>query len=425
MVVRRGPVLLMGALLLAGCATPGLSTDLDVAAGGLEARPTVIALIDSGINPYHEAFRSDSQEVSGLAGIVGAEPLTISRGTDFEESFARDKDLWASVEEDRLYWFEGTRVFAISVGEFRGQRVLDAQNHGTSTAFLAGREAPSAIIVMVQIDSLLCDPAEPVSACPIIGQESEGMRWVAEQDWIDVVSVSIGFPANPPFTPEMDAEFAAWLAASRDAAEGGKIVVNGAGNTLTPTLQSYYSGPPWVIAVGGIEPAQRGDRVESSRGADVVANHTEWGPDDDSIEGYDWHWGTSFATPVVAGTLAHALGLVRSARGGEPTAVEADRVADAMALRAALNASAVTIDPATWDPTNRTTNKTLLEPHSISIPFLAPGQIGWGYVDGGLAEQIAARVLAGDLDVPPGKTADAAYMAQWQAARERYWATVG
>lgn len=57
-----------------------------------------------------------------------------------------------------------------------------------------------------------------------------------------------------------------------------------------------------------------------------------------------------------------------------------------------------------------------------STPVLAPAvQMGWGYVHGGLADEIARRVLEGDYVIPPEKALTAQWQAQWQALREEYW----
>lgn len=59
-----------------------------------------------------------------------------------------------------------------------------------------------------------------------------------------------------------------YIAASRLAADSGKILIAGAGNTVTPPLNSYFAGPPWVIAVGGFKDAtHRGGYVKRPRAA--------------------------------------------------------------------------------------------------------------------------------------------------------------
>jgi len=54
---------------------------------------------------------------------------------------------------------------------------------------------------------------------------------------------------------------------------------------------------------------------------------------------------------------------------------------------------------------------------------LAQPQMGWGYVDGGLAPEVARRVLENDLAPPAEKAQAMLFQAQWQKAREEYWAT--
>jgi hypothetical protein len=284
------------------------------------------------------------------------------------------------------------------------------------------RDAPDAYIVLVQVDGTACDATRLSEKCPVYPVASQGMRWAADQPWIDVISVSLGSVGNAPSLATASPEPAAYVEASRLAHDRGKTIVAGTGNSVLPPAASHYAGVPWVIAAGGAEPAQRGEAGLASRGADVAANNTEWVATFDSVDGYSARSGTSYASPIVAATLAEALHGIRAARAFPGATESADPVATAAQVRSAMNASARIFDAAAWDPTQPTSNDTLTALFTPSIPVTAAGpQMGWGYVHAGLAGEIAGRVLADDLAVPSAKGAVAPYMERWQSLREAAW----
>lgn len=403
--------LLLGASI-SGCVGAREEPDPPATPAAARGDPVVVALIDTGVNPYHAAFRVSSEiELAGgsFPSLPGAEDVVLAANGSFETRRAADDEFWANVEIGQLYSFQGTRLAAISFSNKPGDPlILDNRDHGTGTAALVAREAPDALILMIQVDVTICDPVRPTDACSIFSQAAPAMAWAAEQPWIDIISLSLGRPANAPYDTSMQA----FVDASRVAHDNGKIITVAAGNTVVPPLAAYYAGPPWVIAVGGAQPASRGESADAAKGADVLANFTEYVPSQASIDAYTWTSGTSLSTPIVAGTLAHAMALVR-AQGKAVASKE---------LRDALNATAVYFDLTDWDPTTPPTNDTRFNLVTHSLPVVAPfAQMGWGYVDGGLAEEITRRLVEGDLTPPPEKATTRQYQAQWQALRETYW----
>lgn len=375
-----------------------------------------MAIIDTGVNPYHDAFRAHPNDLSVddqplLAS--GAEMVNLSLNGTYEERVAADEAFWAGAAEGQLYAFPGTRLLALSTSHDPAQPpILDTWNHGTGLAALVAREAPEALVVMIQIDVSTCDPTRPMEECPILLKAAPAMVWAAEQPWIDVISLSIGDPGNVPFHSTYDPGMKPFVDASRLAHDRGKVVVVASGNYAAPPLTAYYGGPPWVVSVGGVLPNSRGESPDSGKGADVVANYTEYVPRAGSTDAYSWRTGTSFAAPVVAGVLARTISEVR-ARGENATPQE---------LRDALNASAVQFQATEWDPTKPPTNDTLRNLVTHGLPVVAPfAQMGWGYVDGSLAAELARRVLEADFQIPPEKGTTAQYQAEWQALREAYW----
>jgi hypothetical protein len=214
--------------------------------------------------------------------------------------------------------------------------------------------------------------------------------------------------------------------------ERGQIYVAGAGNSPPPPELSYIAGTPWAVSVSGADDAQNGASVVAAEMPDLVANFTAHVALSGTIDEYDWNQGTSFSAPVVAATVAGAIGEVRAADAAAGAPARA-KVALAHDVRAALNASARLLDPTQYDARGAFAhNGSQFDPMyadnalRLAAPILAPGpQGGWGYVDGSLAHAIAQRVLAHQLDPPPEKAAVAAWMAQYEDARSAYWNTVG
>lgn len=223
----------------------------------------VVALIDTGINPYSPAFRdtSDFGQVPPWKYIPGypkdTPALRLSFGLPYDEAVKKDADVWAKVESDKLYWIPGTRIVgAISLGpggtncpavaappastatagDCPERRILDDFGHGTMTASRAAGAPHS-----------LGDEARIVV---IEGLGAGSVEWAAEQGWIDVQSNS-WISLVPPPIPN------AVISAFRDAAKKMMVLVasgNGTaftqGGAPTPT-QLLSTAPPGVLIVGG------------------------------------------------------------------------------------------------------------------------------------------------------------------------------
>ena len=376
---------------------------------GQSFEPLVIAVLDSGTNPYLSVFES----VFPVGPAVNApyRELNISQTGTISEREDLDASMWEQLEFATLYHFEDTRLLAISFAQGDAPINQDGSNHGAATSYLLAREAPLAIIVSVQISLGICR-AEP--NCIVDPSVAEGMEWIAEQSWIDVVSVSLGLPGNPPDDSALHPEYARFLAASEKAARDGKLLVTSAGNEIASPTTGYFAGPPWVIAVGGAESQSTGESLLAGKGVDIVANFTDRTPKVLSEE-LEWSSGTSLATPIVAGTLANALHMIRQS--------QPDANVSAQQLRDALNATGVYFSPTDWDPTPSDRGPFGFAPiYGASLPVLVQPQMGWGYVDGSFAGEIARRVLENDLAPPPEKQQAILFQAEWQKAREEYWA---
>jgi len=432
------------ALLLAGCAQPSASlhgTSASKPALSLGERPTVVALIDTGINPYHRDFILPGDEAAEALtrADVNATMVELSSMGDWQERKSADDHFWQTARDGVLYRFAGTRIFAISFGRDPGTLpILDqyasGQGHGTGTADMVARQDPDAIILMIQADTTLC-PTQANPSCLLDSSVARAMAWAANQPWIDIISVSLNVPGNPPDSREVHPEAAAYLAASRAASQNGKLIVASAGNEIGPTIPSFFAGPPWVIAVGGGQPKRSGEEITASKAVDVVANYTESVADGNTIDGHHWNDGTSFSAPNVAGVLSRALHDIRarvhdSAGPTDSSTIASGTLADGSILkvnsgqlREALNASAVYWNATDWDDLAPVSNDTVFNLGEQTAPVLfAPAQVGWGYVNGTIVPALVQHVLSDDPTYSADKMGAALYQGQFQNAREQYWA---
>jgi hypothetical protein len=229
----------------------------------------VVALIDTGINPYNVAFRDPSpmgQEYPGryIPGYpAGVPALRLSLDApSYEEALKRDDAVWKAVKPGRLYWIPGTRIAgAISMGSggtncppvpvppanivngttCPDYAILDNHGHGSMTASRAAGSphslAPTARIVEVQ------------------GLGSGSLKWVASQSWIDVSSNSwlslvppeVGQPVVGDDTANAFADAARRMVVMA-ASGNGAAYSQGAAPTPTYVLST---AAPGVILVGG------------------------------------------------------------------------------------------------------------------------------------------------------------------------------
>ena len=242
---------------------------LSPAAGAAPApRPagpaSVVALIDTGINPYSPAFRDTSplarrHPSTYLPGYPkDAIALELTLDVPYEEAVERDENVWKSVRGGKLYWIPGTRIVgAISLGaggtscpspvavppvaaylqeQCAEHKILDDHGHGTMTASRAAGApaslAPGARIVAVE------------------GLGAGSVEWAADQGWIDVQSNSWISLVPPPAPSGVTAAFSSAAARMLTLAASGNGTAYLAGVAPTPSYL-LSTAPPGVVLVGG------------------------------------------------------------------------------------------------------------------------------------------------------------------------------
>ncbi len=375
----------------------------------------VVAIIDTGINPYHEVFsRPDetnhpSTWLEGFSEEIAAFELTF--GDIYADNYEADKDKWTNLKENELVWFTGTNVAAISMQRDpvdSAYPVLDNGGHGTLVASSVLEACPDAFIVSIQIEN---DP-DIVAA----------NEWAAKQPWIDIVTTSWGK------APEEYAEetYMGLDKAQKLVHEAGKVQTNSAGNDPVPVTQDEHSGPSWNIAVGGALASDHGDAWIAAKFPDVVSDF--WQDrlaKSGTVSGYRDAYGTSFSCPRVAGTLAKALYDIRAAvnytgiitnnnliETAPGKGMLDDGKLTAGELRTAMNHSAIY-----WNVTDYTQNDTYFVPVLPGAPWV---QMGWGYVNKTMAPTIAAVAL-GNMPLPEKDPLAVAHNEALYETRVQYW----
>ena len=309
---------------------------------------TVIALNDSGINPYHLEFSAQtypdpdvlaltgsftkhpSQYIPGFPADAQAIPITLgkgyfpvddARGPDANGDGVPDGSIWDQksgsapwgLEFGKLYWIPGTKIVgAIQPGTLSCSNcavgahvILDDDGHGTgSSSVSAGNRygyCPTCLIVLGK------------------GLGS-GTSTTTQYAWADINSNSWGTLANLPLDLGFQLIGSDPARATREAVERGQTVLfaagNGAANAFdspSPTYGTSTTGPDWNVVVGAI----RRDNQRAIVGEGTPAHLSSWGDGNlpsacrTGTVSQCAFGGTSAATPYTAGVFGTVLTAIR------------------------------------------------------------------------------------------------------------------
>ena len=391
--------ILMVSASLSGCfgeeEIPAPEVEIDLGNG---FRPyTVIAPIDTGINPYHDHFQTD--EILPDWFIQEMQTTIICNltqvGTYQERVDADRATCWDTINATDIVYFPGTRIFAQSPDGGTPTMILDDPNdgHGTAVTGAVLDADPDAIIFFVE------------------GFSDNAVTTAATHPLVDVITTSFGAIGSLPVPGIEDATKIAVV-------ENHKIHTGAADNSPSPAVQDATAGPPWSIGVSGYAEGDD-DQKETMSGSypDMASDWTQVLPNHQDTDGYHETSGTSFATPRTAGFLGHIMTTLRAefndnASGGrDGFLVDGDVQISNSDIRNALNLSGWYPSSATWDPSGGTT--------PIS-PVLPCTQVGWGVLNWSNIEPMINH-LNGSSTLPSRSSEVNTCMAINQASREAYW----
>ena len=393
------------ALALTGDSSPSSSAQDTIESDGWRAF-SVVAPVDTGINVYHDHFRTNETYPSWLLDGLGVNKICeLTFNGSWQERYDADKvSCWDTLVASDIVYFPGTKIIGSSPDGDSEILILDdpSDGHGSAVTGSVLNANPNAVIFFVE------------------GFSTEAVLAAANQPLVDVITTSFGAPGSVPISGIERGTVIAVV-------EQGKMHTGAADNSPSPAVQDSTAGPPWSIGIAGY--AEEGDdqkEIMSGSYPDISADWTQYLPNHDDIDGYHETSGTSFATPRTAGILSSVLESLRfefhdAGAGASPEQRQGMLVngtdddgnpfmvsnAD---VREALNRSAWYPDVG-WDPTSGT----------MPISPVAPcTQTGWGLVNLSNIEPMIAHLnQSADLAQRPGDVV--ACMNANQEMREAYW----
>ena len=395
-------VLVMITASLSGCVSDDSVDETLIEDDDIFRNYSVVAPVDTGINVYHDHFRTNETFPEWLLdglGVTMTCDLTFS-GT-WQERYEADKETcWDNINSTDIVYFPGTKIIGTTPDDNTEIPILDdpSDGHGTAVTGAVLDANPDAIIFFVE------------------GFSDAAVLAAANQPLVDIISTSFGPIGSIPVPGIEDATEIAVV-------QEKKIHTGAADNSPSPAVQDSTAGPPWSIGISGY--AEEGDdQKETMSGSypDIAADWTQVLPNHDDIDGYHETSGTSFATPRTAGLLSKVIQHLRTesgdfSSGADPNLrsgylVNGDDMNISQAqIRDALNLSAWYPSFNTWDPLSGTTPVSPVAPCT---------QIGWGVVNESNVEPMINH-LNGNLIQPERPSDVTLCMETNQEIRETYW----
>lgn len=395
-------VLVMITASLSGCISDDSVDETLIEDDDIFRNYSVVAPVDTGINVYHDHFRTNETYPEWLLdglGVTMTCDLTFS-GT-WQERYEADKETcWDNINSTDIVYFPGTKIIGTTPDDNTEIPILDdpSDGHGTAVTGAVLDANPDAIIFFVE------------------GFSDAAVLAAANQPLVDIISTSFGPIGSIPVPGIEDATEIAVV-------QEKKIHTGAADNSPSPAVQDSTAGPPWSIGISGY--AEEGDdQKETMSGSypDIAADWTQVLPNHDDIDGYHETSGTSFATPRTAGLLSKVIQHLRTesgdfSSGADPNLrsgylVNGDDMNISQAqIRDALNLSAWYPSFNTWDPLSGTTPVSPVAPCT---------QIGWGVVNESNVEPMINH-LNGNLIQPERPSDVTLCMETNQEIRETYW----
>lgn len=275
------------------------------------ADPLVVAIVEtgSGLNVLHKEFRvRPGQDLRLPTGIPSAELVRLPSKGSFQQRIdgVRDGPL-GNMEPGTLYRVADTRIVGIYTPPGSDTRDITVGRwHGTgvSGAAVGARFGtnPHALLLYVT------------------GVNEQGWQWLAEQDWIDVVSVS-SFKVID--SREDKAGACQGARAVRDLVASGRLVFTASGNGDQFEQLLSPAGLAEAYQVGGVDEDGRSFGWPGRGSTRPYETGDRWSfdvADPDSLSGSMEFGGTSGAAPSTAGRAAELVAHARMIlRRGTPS----------------------------------------------------------------------------------------------------------
>ncbi len=363
---------------------------------------SIVAPVDTGINVYHDHFRTNETYpqwlLEGLGVTMTCELTFVG---SWQERYDADKEsCWDIINSTDIVYFPGTKIIGTTPDDETDIPILDdpSDGHGSAVTGAVLNANPDAIIFFVE------------------GFSDAAVLAAANQPLVDIITTSFGPIGSIPVPGIEDATKVAVV-------QEKKIHTGAADNSPSPAVQDSTAGPPWSIGVSGY--AEEGDdQKETMSGSypDIAADWTQVLPNHDDIDGYHETSGTSFATPRTAGLLSKIIQQLRTesedyssgaspdTRGGFLVNGNDLNISQAQ-IRDALNLSAWYPSFSTWDPLSGTTPVSPVAPCT---------QLGWGVVNESNVQPIVNHLNG--ISIQPNRPSDVTTcMETNQQIRESYW----
>lgn len=352
--------------------------------------PVVVAVLDSGINPYHPRFRRCAPIAESVL-----EKLNVDRvcklsldDTDFTplpDLIAQDSECWANIQEGEIIYFEGTSIVSVWVPGTDPESIPIygvASTHGNRCAGAVLNGNNEAIIF----------------AMKYYGDSNAAVQYAAAHPAVDVVTTSFGAKVGTGVGSPIGIN-----EASRSNNDNGVIHFGSCPNLGQPCVTYATGGTPWTIGLGGfgVDGSEGKTYTMSGNQPDFVGDWTQ------TLANYDANnmfygrtSGTSFATPLTAGWVSGVIMLLRKHYGdftvgtkGRYLVVdsEGNPVVSYADLRDALEKVAYYPDPLTWNPTN--TDVVFNGGEAPIIPLLEPEAAGWGLLEPKHMEAVVEHII--------------------------------
>jgi len=367
---------------------------------------SVVAPVDTGINVYHDHFRTSEVYPDWLLDSLGVtKTCDVTFDGSWQERYEADKEAcWDTITTSDIVYFAGTKIIGTSPDGLTDIHILDdpSDGHGTAVTGAVLDANPDAVIFFVE------------------GFSTEAVLAASNQPLVDIISTSFGAIGSLPVPGIETGTYEAVVV-------NNKIHTGAADNTPSPAVQDATAGPPWSIGIAGY--AEEGDdQKETMSGSypDIAADWTQVLPNHDDTDGYHETSGTSFATPRTAGILSFILQELRNEFSDGSSGAAPERggylvngtTSDGESftirnseVRNALNLSAWYPSFTTWDPFSGTTPVSPIAPCT---------QVGWGVVNMSNIEPMLMH-LNGSQPIDNRPADVVLCMNINQEAREAYW----